>query len=242
MADFQFKEEDMEGLHTLEAISEARQFNEWMYREVSPFLGGRILEVGSGIGNLSSCFIRDGQEITMSEIRSAYLSRLQSRWPDKTSVHMDLVDPHFEETFAQLNQSFDSAFALNVIEHIGDDTLALKNLMRLVKPGGKVLILVPAHQLLYNKIDSGLAHFRRYNRSSLRGLMERSGLVVERTWMFNALGIPAWITGGLLFRENEIGHGQMKAYDKLVPIARILDQLTFHRLGLSVIGLGVKTI
>jgi len=242
MTDFQFKEEDLEGLHTLEAISEADRFNEWMYREVSPFLSGHILEVGSGIGNLSACFIRDGREITMSEIRMAYLQRLQSRWPEKTAVHMDLVDPGFAEKFSHLRHSFDSAFALNVIEHISDDTLALMNLVRLVKPGGKVLILVPAHQFLYNKIDRGLAHFRRYNGSSIRRLMESAGLVVERTWMFNALGIPAWITGGLLFKEHEIGHGPMKAYDKLVPLARILDQIMLHRLGLSVIGVGVKTI
>lgn len=242
MAHFQFKEEDQEGLHTLEAISEAEHFNTWMYREVSPFLTGRILEVGSGIGNLSGCFIRDGKDITMSEIRSTYCSRLQAQWPDRSVLQMDLVDARFNETFAGLTGSFDSAFALNVIEHIGDHALAMKNLVSLVKPGGKVLILVPAHQFLYNKLDTGLAHFRRYDKSSLAGLMMGAGLKVERSWMFNALGIPAWITGGLLFRENEIGHGQMKTYDRLVPLARLLDRVTFNRIGLSVIGVGVKSI
>lgn len=242
MSNFQFKEEDQEGLHTLEAISEARHFNEWMYREVSPYLPGRILEVGSGIGNLSSCFIRDGKEITMSEIRTAYCARLQSQWPERTVLQMDLVDSGFKAVFSGLSGTFDSAFALNVIEHIGDDSLAMQNLASLVKPGGKVLILVPAHQLLYNKIDTGLAHFRRYSKGSLSRLMENSGLIVERTWMFNALGIPAWITGGLLFRENEIGQGQMKAYDRLVPLARFLDRVTFNRIGLSVIGVGVKPV
>lgn len=242
MPDFTFKEQDREGLHTLEAISEARKFNEWMYREVSSCLGGRILEVGSGIGNLSSCFIRDGHDLTMSEIRSAYCARLQEQWPDRSVLQMDLVDPRFNETFTGLAHTFDSAFALNVIEHIDNDALALKNLSGLVKPGGKVLVLVPAHQLLYNKIDTGLAHFRRYNRRSLSQLMEGAGLEVKRSWMFNALGIPAWIAGGLVFREKEIGHGQMKAYDKLVPLARLLDRITLNRIGLSVIALAKKPV
>ena len=240
--DFKFKEEDQEGLHTLEAISEAGRFNEWMYKEVSPFLKGNILEVGSGIGNLSSCFIRDERSLTMSEIRKAYCSRLQSKWPERTVLEMDLVDPVFIGKFSSIAQTFDSAFALNVIEHIGDDALALKNLVSLVKPGGKVLILVPAHQVLYNKLDTGLAHFRRYSKGSLIRLMEKSGLTVERTWMFNALGIPAWITGGLLFRESEIGLGQMRTYDKLVPLARLIDRFTLRKLGLSVIGVGVRSM
>ena len=140
----------------------------------------------------------------------------------------------------QSASSFDGIFALNVLEHIDDHLTALKNINFLLKPGGKVLILVPAGPILYNKLDKGLFHFRRYTRSSLRQSISNAGFTIRKTWSFNALGIPAWITGGLLFREKEIKKGQMNAYDKLVPIARLLDQLSFRRIGLSVICVGEK--
>lgn len=240
MEDFTFKEHDEEGLHTLEAIQDARNFNGWMYEEVVPYLSGNILEVGSGIGNISSFFIERKSEITLSDIRENYCSSLRQKFPGKNVLKLDLVHPDFRSVYQSYLGKFDSVFALNVIEHIEDDVLALKNIFHLLKPGGKVLILVPAGPILYNKLDKGLFHFRRYTRSSLRQSISDAGFTIRKTWSFNALGIPAWITGGLLFREKEIKKGQMNTYDKLVPIARLLDQLTFRKIGLSVICVGEK--
>lgn len=240
MSSFKFKEVDTEGLHTLEAVSEAIQFNRWMFEQVRPFMKGKILEVGSGIGNISAFFTEQKTDITLSDIRENYCLALKKQFPQQPVLQMDLVDPDFQTKYAALSSSFDGIFALNVVEHIENDVLALENMRFLLKPGGKVLILVPAWPLLYNKIDQGLYHFRRYTTTSLSSAMTRAGYTIEKTWMFNALGIPAWITGGLLFREKELKKGQMNAYDKLVPLARVLDTITFHRLGLSVITVGKK--
>lgn len=240
MPEFSFKEHDEEGLHTLEAVREAVQFNRWMYEQVRPFMNGKILEVGSGIGNISAFFIGQKTDITLSDIREKYCQALTKQFPHQPVLQMDLVDPDFRTKYATLSSSFDGVFALNVVEHIEDDVLALENIRFLLKPGGKVLILVPAWPLLYNKIDQGLCHFRRYTRTTLHDAMTGAGYSMEQTWMFNALGLPAWITGGLLFRENEIKQGQMNAYDKLVPLARMLDRMTFRRVGLSVISVGRK--
>ncbi|MFN8154584.1 MAG: class I SAM-dependent methyltransferase [Bacteroidia bacterium] len=240
MGNFTFKEHDEEGLHTLEAVSEAVHFNRWMYEQVRPYMQGNILEVGSGIGNISEFFILEKANITLSDIRDNYCRALNRKFPAQTVLQMDLVDPQFEVKYAALASTYDGIFALNVVEHIEDHDTALKNIRFLLKPGGKVLILVPAWPMLYNKIDKGLFHFRRYTRSSLNTVLTGAGFTIEKTWMFNALGIPAWITGGLLFREKELKKGQMNAYDKLIPLARVLDTLTFRSLGLSVISVGVK--
>lgn len=233
--EFVFEENDAEGLHTLEAISKAHRFNRWMYEQVAPFMQGRILEIGSGIGNISAFFKESGSDITLSDIRSLYCETLRNRFTGSVVEQLDLVHPDFHNRYRHLIGAFDSAFALNVIEHINDDGLAMRNLSSLLKPGGLVLILVPAGPALYNQIDRGLAHFRRYTVKSLRQLMLQSGFTPQRSWMFNALGIPAWITGGWVLRNREIGGGQMNAYEKLVPLARLIDKCTFHRLGLSVI-------
>jgi phospholipid N-methyltransferase len=92
----QIKQVDEEGEETLRAIAAADLFNEWMYDQVRPFAQGRILEIGSGIGNLSAFFIRDGHDITLSDVRSQYTQQLSESFPDRKVLEMDLVHPDFE--------------------------------------------------------------------------------------------------------------------------------------------------
>src|SRR5690606_677050 len=77
-------------------------------------------------------------------------------------VQLDLVHKDFEREYAELLASFDTVFALNVIEHIKDESLAIKNCRSLLKEGGNLIILVPSYQIIYNKFDKDLGHHRRY--------------------------------------------------------------------------------
>ena len=242
MTHFSFHEDDREGLLTLEAISRAVQFNRWMFDQVSPFLNGDILEVGSGIGNISAFFLEQNARITLSDIRSHYCDALKQRFQNDvtTVLTLDLVHPDFKSQYKSLDASFDAAFALNVIEHIENDSLAVENLNWLLKPGGKMVILVPAGQSLYNKLDKQLEHYRRYSKKSLNALLIDAGFAVEKTKYFNALGIPAWWFSGSILQNKIIKEGQMDFYEKLVPLAKLTDQLLFNKTGLSVIGYGVK--
>lgn len=240
MANFTFKENDEEGLNTLEAISLAHHFNAWMFEQVQPFMNGRILEIGSGIGNISQYFIDVKSDIVLSDIREEYCRALRQKFPEKEVINLDLVHPDFEKAYSHLLGSFDSCFAMNVIEHIEDDHLAMKNLVSLLKVGGKVLILVPAGPFLYNDIDNGLFHFRRYTSVRMNQLFQAAHLLMEKKWMFNALGIPAWFFGGKIMKKKEVDGKQMDLYDKLIPIARFLDWITFRKIGLSIIALATK--
>ena len=240
MANFTFKENDEEGLHTLEAISQAHHFNTWMFEQVQPFMNGRILEIGSGIGNISQYFIDAKSDIVLSDIREEYCNALRQKFPNNQVLILDLVHPDFENVYSHLLGSFDACFAMNVVEHIEDDHLAMKNLVSLLKSGGKVLILVPAGPSLYNDIDKGLFHFRRYTDSMMNELFQAAPLLMEKKWMFNALGIPAWFFGGKIMKKKEVEGDQMNLYNKLIPIARFLDWITFRKIGLSIIALATK--
>lgn len=245
MNNFQFKELDKEGLDTLLAISKADLFNSWTYKTIQPYIKGNILEIGSGIGNISQYFLDNHQQIAVSDLRENYLDFLREEFQGysnlKSIYNIDLTDPSFEQKQVSILNSFDSVFALNVIEHIENDRLALENCKKLLKPGGTLLILVPAFNGIYNSLDRELFHFRRYNRSMLEGRIKASGLIIEKSFYFNALGIPAWIWGGIVSKQKTISSKQMNAYNKLVPLARFIDRLTSHKLGLSVITIATKT-
>lgn len=72
-------------------------------------------------------------------------------------------------------ESFDYLFAFEVLEHIEDDGIALRNWMRCLKPGGRLLVSVPAHQRKYGRSDLIVGHVRRYEKPELAGLLKSAG-------------------------------------------------------------------
>ncbi len=233
---------DIYGYSTLESISGADNFNRWMYEIIKPFCSGKILEIGGGIGNITSCFLEDENEMVVSDYQIEYCDMISKRFQGnphlKEVILMDVVDPEFDLKYAHLFGQFDTVFALNVVEHISDDKKALANCKKLLKKGGNLIILVPAFQSLFNHFDTALEHYRRYTRKTLQKVFDANKFSVVYWQYFNLIGITGWWVSGSLLRKKIIPEGQMKLYDKLVPIFRIIDRLTNKWLGLSVILVG----
>lgn len=235
------------GLSTLETIAQASHFNRWMQQVVAAELcPGNVLEVGTGIGNLAMHFLADGWEMTLSELRPAYCERLRMQFAShshvKGVVPLDLAASDFSQRYGAHLGQYANVYALNVIEHIEDDQLALRNAATLLRPGGRMVILVPAYPWLYNRFDAELGHFRRYTRERLRTSMEAAGMLVNKTFAFNLAGIMGWWVSGKLLHKEQIPSGQMRLYDRLVPIFRRLDQWTGQRWGLSVVAVGESSV
>jgi len=242
---FDFKEFDAEGLETLQVISDAGNFNQWTFDTISPFCSGKIIEIGSGIGNISECFIREGYDLTISDIRKNYRDFLKNRFPEislqNKILPIDLVHPDFEIEYQHLVGKFDTVFSLNVIEHIEDDLQAVANCKKLLRTGGKLITLMPALQSLYNNFDKELFHFRRYNRKTMRALFEKNDMRVIKTFYFNSGGIVGWFISGSILKNKIIPANQMKVFDKMVPLFRLTDKLLMKSVGLSVICVGQKS-
>jgi SAM-dependent methyltransferase len=233
---FEYKDIDQEGLEILDVISSATKFNRWTYETISPFCSGKILEIGSGVGNISNFFVADNRTITLSDIRSNYRDILQKKFNMSADnvLDIDIAHTNFTTNYSSLLNSFDSVFALNVVEHIKDDQLAIQNMYQLLKPGGQMTILVPAYQALYNDIDLSLEHFKRYNKKSLGSLMSKFA-PIKKSFYFNTPGIFAWWIAGKLLNHKTIPEGEMKLYNTFVPVFKLVDRITFRKMGLSVI-------
>jgi 2-polyprenyl-3-methyl-5-hydroxy-6-metoxy-1,4-benzoquinol methylase len=240
-ANFEFKPIDVEGEETLKAIAAADKFNGWMFDTIAPFCKGSVLEVGSGIGNISNFFLENNYDITLSDIRENYCETLQSKFCHfkncKGVINLDLVDPAFDSKYSSLIGSFDTVFALNVVEHIKDDKLAIANCKKLLKTSGHVIILVPAYNTLYCDLDKELEHYRRYTKKTLRNIITSSFTLMHEQY-FNAMGIAGWIYSGKILKIKVIPTKQMKIYNAFVPLFKLIDALLFHKLGLSVIAVG----
>ena len=233
------------GFSTLVNISRASKLNTWMFNSIRPWLKGRILEIGSGIGNISSVLIKKEIPLSLSDYDDKYYHFLQEKFSSvpciKDICKIDLVDKNFETTQAHLLGSFDSIFALNVIEHIANDCLAVENCYKLLAPGGRLILLMPAYPALYNDFDEGLGHYRRYTRQTMDKLLSKDFKVLKIRY-FNLAGVFGWFFFGSILHKKNLSGEQMGAFEKLVPLFRLADKLVGNKMGLSVIGVGEKKI
>jgi SAM-dependent methyltransferase len=232
---------DETGYQTLEAIAKADKFNRWMFETIRPFCSGHILEIGSGIGNVSQFFVQNNFLITLSDTDEFYVGHLKKAFVESDVLLIDLVHKSFNKEYDQLFEKFDTVISLNVLEHISDDELAIENCLHFLKPGGSLVMLVPAYSFLFSQMDSELKHYRRYTSKKVSALAVKKGLVVRKVFYFNALGIMAWLYGKL-FRLQSIPVKNMKLYNSIVPFAKFMDKILFQRAGLSVILVAKKDL
>jgi glycosyltransferase involved in cell wall biosynthesis len=222
------------GKVALDALEQAPEFNRWMYDSIRPHLGRRLVELGSGKGNLSKLLKGHG-ELLVTDYRSDYLDHLRERWGHLVHVRiarLDLCSGNDFQAVADFNP--DTVVCLNVLEHIEDDRAVLQNLRRVLPEGACLIFLVPFNPALTSEFDRQIGHFRRYKDGELDSKMEQAGFRVERQFYFNKAGVLAWWFGNKLMKQRTITPWQLKVYNFLTPIFRILD-LIMPGSGLSTI-------
>lgn len=234
---------DKEGFETLSTLSAADNFNQWMFDTLRPFIKGKIFEAGSGIGNISGLLLNMGQTVTLSDFSFPYRKLLQEKFgahPHLAGVlDMDLEDERFDEKFAPYFGTYDTVIALNVIEHVKNDGSAVANCKKLLKEGGHFIMLVPAYQLLYNRFDKELGHYRRYNKKGMQRLVGPH-LSILQCHYFNLAGIMGWWVSGTILKNKTIPSSQMDVFNALVPLFKLMDSVVFRTVGLSVWLVGLK--
>jgi 2-polyprenyl-3-methyl-5-hydroxy-6-metoxy-1,4-benzoquinol methylase len=228
---------DPAGIKTLQTIAKANHFNEWMYDTIQPFLKGDILEIGSGIGNISAFVLRDQFSLTLSDINPEYQGYLQKKFTGqaKEIIAIDLQHPSFANEYYLLKEKYDSIFLLNVIEHLADDRAAIENCRFLLKKDGQLIVLAPAYSWLYCGFDKELGHYRRYTAKNLSAIFSTDQFSVLKKQYFNFCGIGGWLLFGKLLRKKLIGGSEMSAFNKLVPLFKLADRIIFNKAGLSAI-------
>ena len=235
---------DPAGTHTLQVIAKANRFNEWMYTTIRPFLKGEILEIGSGIGNISQFAIREGLFITLSDINPQYQQLLTEKFSAQSNVKgvysMDLQHPSFTDQYQHEKEKYDTVFYLNVIEHLEHDAVAIANSHFLLKKGGNLIILAPAYNWLYCRIDKELGHHRRYTLKRLASLFPSSRFSILQQQYFNVIGITGWFLFGKLLGKKQIDSGEMSVFNRLVPLFKLADRICFKKTGLSAIVIAQK--
>jgi len=235
---------DTTGLETLEIFADTDKFNLWLFETLEPFCKNNLLEIGSGIGNISEFLLRHFSTVSLSDLRNEYCELLQQKFGSNEHLQsiklIDLSEKTFEKKYNPLQNSFDTIIASNVVEHIEDDHLALRNCKWMLGKGGRLVVLVPAYKWLYNAFDKELGHFRRYNKKKLTKLFADEGFEIVHSQYFNFAGIFGWWFSGVVLGKKVLPKNQLLVYNKLIPLIRLADKLVMRQAGLSVIVVGEK--
>jgi glycosyltransferase involved in cell wall biosynthesis/phospholipid N-methyltransferase len=214
---------DAHGSQILGRLSRAPRFNAWMADTIRPFCGQKVLEIGSGTGNLTRRLV-PRERYVASDVNPLYLQTLRGLTADRPYLDVTLTDVTRGESFPEVPGGFDTAVCLNVIEHVDDDVGALENIRRVLAPSGRAVVLVPRGPRLFGTLDEILGHRRRYTEDALRATAERAGLEVVRIVPFNRVGTPAWWLNGKLLRRRSFGLFQIVALNVLTPVFRVIDR------------------
>lgn len=212
----------------------APNYRDWQHALVRPFLGGSVLEVGSGMGYFSATLVNGGHErVVLTESDRECLERLHESYSGLPKVE---VLPWSLPGKLDIGKPVESVVAMNVLEHIEDHVGALRDLSRVVTPGGRIVLWVPAHMSLYGDFDRAVGHVRRYTKQSLGDAVQEAGLQIRALRDVNFLGGLAW---WLAVRRGKAGYPRPKLvsmYDKvLVPVSRAVEGIVTAPFGQSVL-------
>ena len=204
------------------------------------FVTGDVLDVGAGIGSnvhpLMSERVRSWTALEPDAALVGVMQRSVSGGALPANCHPVVG------TLADLpgTAKFDSIVYIDVMEHIANDRAEAIIAASRLAPGGRLVVLVPAHRFLFSAFDAAIGHHRRYNRASLLALAP-PGCNLEFCRMLDSVGFFASLANKLLLRTANPTAGQIQLWDRImVPLSRLIDPLLGYRFGKTVVAVWLR--
>jgi SAM-dependent methyltransferase len=222
----------------LDLFALAANWKRYWTGQILPYLRGRVLEIGAGIGSNTIALADAAHDWTCLEPDAGLADRLRQRL---AAAGLGFRVVHGTTADVPSGDRFDCALYIDVLEHIDDDRAELRRVSTLLRPGGRLIVLAPAHQYLFSPFDRAVGHCRRYSRATLLAAAP-AGLSVERAVYLDSIGALASAANRFALRQSMPTAPQLKFWDRvLVPASRIVDPLLGYSLGKSVLAIWTKS-
>ena len=222
----------------LDLFANVTNWKSYWSDQIRPYMRGDVMEVGAGLGANTEFLRVSGEGRSVCVEPDPNLARqLEERLSAVRSNRRYVAVCGTTQT---ISDHFDTIVYIDVLEHIEDDRGEMSRAAALLKPGGRLIVLSPAHQFLFTPFDASIGHFRRYNKRMLREITPQN-LKIERLWYVDAVGMTASLGNRLLLQQSMPTAPQLKLWDtRMIPVSRLLDPLIFHSVGKTVIGVWSK--
>ncbi|MGD2061905.1 MAG: glycosyl transferase, partial [Acidimicrobiia bacterium] len=219
---------DEDSVVTRQSLGRAPRFRRWILSWFSDYLGDSVLEVNAGPGHTTSHLL-DAERLIVTDDEPVHVESLRRRFG-----HLENIEVLTAAELEASTQTVSSALVFDGLQRSGEPKVFLSSIAEHVRPGGHVLIQVPAGTELFGPTDKSAGHVRRFEREDVVEVIRAAGLELIDIAEVNKLGTVGWRLHHAL-GAGRISGSEARLFDLLVPVARRLDPvLPIH--GLSILA------
>ena len=220
----------------LDLFQFAKNWKKYFTKKISKHIQGDVLEVGAGIGSNTKYLIESNPNInswTCIEPEKIFIPKIRENLKN-LNINFTVKN----STIEGISELYDTIIYLDVLEHIDDTEKEFLEINKRLKLGGKLIILVPAYNFLYNEFDRHVGHIKRYNKKVLKEEIKYNNV---KTFYLDSMGFFASFFNKILLKKHLPSKKNILFWDKiLIRMSIITDKLIFNRFGKSLIGVFTK--
>ena len=220
----------------LERFDGANLWIKYIIFKIRKFLKDDILEVGAGCGSFSKNYMKNFNSITLTDMDNSSFNLLKKKFINEKNINV------INSPTKDIDKKFNTILYFNVLEHIKEDKLEIKTALEKLNSGGYLIILVPAHQKIYSKLDKAVGHYRRYNIDFFKKNRFENSKIIKLHFL-DFFGYFLYYLNKIFFKE-ETYPSNLKVFiwDKIfTPITTIVDFLTGYKFGKNILCIYRKT-
>ena len=214
----------------LKFFDAAKNWRKFQFEIISKYIKKNTLEVGPGTGNNVKYYRNKASAITLLEINKVLALALKKKFFNNKKVKI------LNSNIYSIKKKFDTIMYMDVLEHIKKDKKEVKQAMKLLNPGGNLIIFVPAFQILYSNFDRDIGHIRRYRKLFFYNLAKKYKLKLVELKYFDSIGFIFAIINRLIETNNQskVGLG-VKVWNNLIFLSKFFDFILKNMFGKSLL-------
>ncbi len=202
---------------------------------IKKYIKGDVLEVGAGCGSFTRNYLsKEINNIVLTEKDDKNISNLKDIFRSKPKINI------IKSSINNIDGKFDSILYFHVLEHIQDDIKELEEAEKKLKPGGHLVIMVPAHPKIYSNLDKAVGHFRRYEKDFFKKNFFNLNLVNFK--FLDSIGYLLYYLNKIFFKKETFPSSfKILLWDKFfTPLTIVVDFFTNYNFGKCIIAVYKK--
>jgi len=204
--------------------------------KIRKFLKDDILEVGAGCGSFTKGYMKNFQSITLTDTDDSSFNLLKKNFINEKKINV------LKSSIKDIDRKFNTLLYFNVLEHVKEDKLEIKNALKKLNDGGHLIILVPAHQKIYSKLDKAVGHYKRYDINFFKENNFENSKIVKLHFL-DFFGYVLYHLNKIFFKDETYPTNlKIFIWDKMfTPLTIIVDLLTGYKFGKNILCVYRKT-
>ena len=214
----------------LERFDGANLWIKYIIFKIRKYLKDDVLEVGAGCGSFTKGYMKNFNSITLTDMDNNSFNLLKKNFINEKNVNV------INAPTKDVNKKFNTILYFNVLEHVKEDKLEIKTALEKLNSGGYLIILVPAHQKIYSKLDKAVGHYKRYDIDFFKENKFEKSKVVKLHFL-DFFGYLLYFLNKIFFKEETYPSSfKIFIWDKVfTPFTIVVDYLTGYKFGKNIL-------